>query len=70
MIVGSTGSWPWAPGSVVLTELIDHSGATLVQGQPLGLDKQPDRAGAVYRCLLADQYVQRSRLSAIGGRGV
>jgi transposase len=25
---------------------------------------------AVYRCLLADQYDQRSRLSAIGGRGV
>ena len=25
---------------------------------------------AVYRCLLADQHDQRSRLSAIGGRGV
>ena len=33
-------------GVTGLVEFLEHGGAQLVQGQPVGLDQQPDRAGA------------------------
>ena len=48
-----------APGSPGLVEFLEHGGAQLVQGQPVGLDQEPDRAGAV----VGEAYMDRLRRS-------